>query len=70
LGELDNGTIAAIELLDVSDDDDAATATNYFRLSSRQGGGFAKDDAQIIKGEHGYLQMHNHFSLSLNFGKY
>ncbi|KAL3793872.1 hypothetical protein HJC23_002119 [Cyclotella cryptica] len=49
LGELDNGTIAAVELLDVSnDDDDVATAKDYFRLSSRQGGGFAKDDAQII----------------------
>ena len=52
LGELDNGTIAAIELLDVSDDDDdITTARDYFRLSSRQGGGFAKDDAQIIKVE-------------------
>jgi hypothetical protein len=51
LGELDNGTIAAIELLDISDDDDSTTAREYFRLSSRQGGGFAKDDAQIIKVE-------------------
>lgn len=52
LGELDNGTIAAIELLDISnDDDDSTTAREYFRLSSRQGGGFAKEDAQIIKVE-------------------
>lgn len=51
LGELDNGTIAAIELLDVSDDNDAVTERDYFRLSSRQGGGFTKDDAQIIKGQ-------------------
>ena len=49
LGEVDNATIAAIELLDVSDDD-INTQRDYFRLSSRQGGGFAKDDAQIIKG--------------------
>lgn len=52
LGELDNGTIAAIELLDISDDDDdTTTAKDYFRLSSRQGGGFAKDDARIVNVE-------------------
>ena len=50
LGEIDNATIAAIELLDVSDDD-INTERDFFRLSSRQGGGFGKDDAQIIKGQ-------------------
>ena len=51
LGELDNGTIASIELLGSSDDDDGSnTARDFFRLSSRQGGGFSKDDASIIKG--------------------
>ena len=53
LGEIDNGTIASIELLDISsgDDDEEEEAMDYFRLSSRQGGGFAKDDAQVIKVE-------------------
>lgn len=50
LGELDNGTIAEIELLDVSDDDDATTDRDYFRLSSRTGGGFSRDDTQVITG--------------------
>lgn len=65
LGELDNGTIAAIELLDVSTDDDVATAKDYFRLSSRQGGGFAKNDVQIITGEFGIVtnEQHEHVSL-------
>eukprot|EP00956_Cyclotella_meneghiniana_P042188 scaffold248389_cov51-Cyclotella_meneghiniana.AAC.2 len=47
LGELDNGTIAEIELLDLSDDD-ATTDKDYFRLSSRTGGGFSRDDTQVI----------------------
>mmetsp|Transcript_19514 Transcript_19514/g.42090 ORF Transcript_19514/g.42090 Transcript_19514/m.42090 type:complete len:1057 (+) Transcript_19514:108-3278(+) len=49
LGEIDNGTIAAIELLDISDDDDTSNERDFFRLSSRQGGGFAKDDTQVVK---------------------
>ena len=49
LGELDNGTIAEIELLDLSDDD-ATTDKDYFRLSSRTGGGFSRDDTQVITG--------------------
>mmetsp|Transcript_34050 Transcript_34050/g.61161 ORF Transcript_34050/g.61161 Transcript_34050/m.61161 type:complete len:996 (+) Transcript_34050:108-3095(+) len=54
LGELDNGTIAEIELVDLSDDDDeenAASARDFFRLSSRQGGGFSKNDMQVIRVE-------------------
>lgn len=48
LGEIDNGTIAEIQL-EVADvvvlgDDDR----DYFRLSSRQGGGFASSDQQVI----------------------
>lgn len=54
LGEIDNGTIAAIELLDISDDDDTSNERDFFRLSSRQGGGFAKDDTQVVKGEWQY----------------
>jgi len=55
LGEIDNGTIAAIELLDLSgdaeDEEDKIIAREYFRLSSRQGGGFSKEDNQVIKVE-------------------
>ena len=42
LGEIDNGTIAEIELVDLSD-------SNDFRLSSRTGGGFSKDGDEIIR---------------------
>ncbi|KAL7534403.1 hypothetical protein ACHAXR_005842 [Thalassiosira sp. AJA248-18] len=49
LGEVDNGTIAAIELVDLSSEDEDTTARDYFRLSSRQGGGFSKDDDNIIR---------------------
>ena len=54
LGEIDNGTISEIELVDLSIDDDkdsSATAREFFRLSARQGGGFSKDDTDIIKVE-------------------
>ena len=55
LGEIDNGTIAAVELVDISDDSDeertSSNARDYFRLSSRQGGGFSKDDEEIIRVE-------------------
>ncbi|KAL9188715.1 hypothetical protein ACHAXT_007093 [Thalassiosira profunda] len=50
LGEVDNGTISAIELVDLSEDD-SATARDYFRLSSRQGGGFSKNDVQVVRVE-------------------
>mmetsp|Transcript_24132 Transcript_24132/g.47964 ORF Transcript_24132/g.47964 Transcript_24132/m.47964 type:complete len:1128 (-) Transcript_24132:52-3435(-) len=48
LGEIDNGTIAEIQLEveDVLGDSDISR--DYFRLSSRQGGGFASSDAQVI----------------------
>lgn len=48
LGEVDNGTIAAVELFDVSDDDEAV---EVFRLSSRHGGGFSKSDNELIRVE-------------------
>ncbi|KAL3826761.1 hypothetical protein ACHAXA_009370, partial [Cyclostephanos tholiformis] len=48
LGEVDNGTIAAVELFDLSDDDEAVEG---FRLSSRHGGGFSKSDNELIRVE-------------------
>ncbi len=48
LGEVDNGTIASVELFDLSDDDEAL---DVFRLSSRHGGGFSKSDEQLIRVE-------------------
>lgn len=50
LGEIDNGTIAEIqvEVDNVLDDFDLDESRDYFRLSSRQGGGFASLDAQVI----------------------
>lgn len=48
LGEVDNGTIAAVELFDLSDDDEALGG---FRLSSRHGGGFSKSDEELIRVE-------------------
>eukprot|EP00581_Thalassiosira_minuscula_P015999 CAMPEP_0183720514 /NCGR_PEP_ID=MMETSP0737-20130205/13110_1 /TAXON_ID=385413 /ORGANISM="Thalassiosira miniscula, Strain CCMP1093" /LENGTH=1090 /DNA_ID=CAMNT_0025950389 /DNA_START=103 /DNA_END=3375 /DNA_ORIENTATION=+ len=52
LGEIDNGTIAEIELVDLSNDEDEENISrDFFRLSSRQGGGFSKDDKQVIRVE-------------------
>ena len=53
LGEVDNGTIAAVELVDLSldDEEDASSAREYFRLSSRQGGGFSKNDEEVVRVE-------------------
>mmetsp|Transcript_37334 Transcript_37334/g.78210 ORF Transcript_37334/g.78210 Transcript_37334/m.78210 type:complete len:892 (+) Transcript_37334:94-2769(+) len=52
LGELDNGVISEIELVDIStDEDEESAASEFFRLSSRQGGGFSKDDKQVIRVE-------------------
>jgi len=52
LGEYDNGTIATVELIDISsDDEEESNARDFFRLSSRQGGGFSKDDTQLIRVE-------------------
>lgn len=45
LGEVDNGTIAAVELFDLADDDEG------FRLSSRHRGGFSKNDEKLIRVE-------------------
>ncbi|KAL7494571.1 hypothetical protein ACHAWT_003329 [Skeletonema menzelii] len=45
LGEIDNGTIAEIQIENAMGDSDAR---DYFRLSSRQGGGFASSDTQVI----------------------
>jgi hypothetical protein len=51
LGEIDNGTIAAVELFDLSfdDDDDSSNMGENFRLSSRLGGGFSKLDEEVIR---------------------
>jgi len=51
LGEVDNGTIATVELVDLSvdDEEESISDTDYFRKSSRQGGGFSKSDEQIIR---------------------
>lgn len=46
LGEIDNGTIATVELFDISSDDDEG-----FRLSSRHGGGFSINDNKLIQVE-------------------
>lgn len=46
LGEIDNGTIAAVELFDISSDDDEG-----FRLSSRHGGGFSINDIELVQVE-------------------
>ena len=46
LGEIDNGTIAAVELFDISSDNDEG-----FRLSSRHGGGFSINDVELIQVE-------------------
>lgn len=52
LGEIDNGTIAAVELFDLSTDDDEDKLDmneESFRLSSRMGGGFSKLDEEIVR---------------------
>lgn len=54
LGEVDNGTIAAVELFDLSINNDADGETSNtdgdnFRLSSRLGGGFSKLDEEVIR---------------------
>lgn len=55
LGEIDDGSIAGIDLVDLSKDYDVdeneALARDYFRLSSRQGGGYSKNDRDIIRVE-------------------
>lgn len=49
LGEIDNGTIAEIQLEDVLSDDDDLSFKDNFHLSSRRGGGFASSDEPIIR---------------------
>ncbi|KAL7554183.1 hypothetical protein ACHAWF_017585 [Thalassiosira exigua] len=50
LGEIDNGTISEIELVNVFNEDEEE-ARDFFRASSRSGGGFARGDDQIIRVE-------------------
>ncbi len=52
LGEIDNGTIAEVELFDLFTDDNEDSLNmdgECFRLSSRLGGGFSKLDEEIIR---------------------
>jgi hypothetical protein len=52
LGEIDNGTLAAVELFDLSTDDDEENPSidgENYRLSSRLGGGFSKLDEEVVR---------------------
>ena len=54
LGEIDNGTIAEVELFDLftdNNEDSLSMDGESFRLSSRLGGGFSKLDEEIIRVE-------------------